>query len=105
MPKTPMTFCTRTATVLCGVCLAPFGRDYPWSFLRPRFWMNMRSGLRKMRLLISCLTVRRNLARLSQGGAPRAYVDLNRASDELDPALIEGVRRRGIIRALPQGLG
>ena len=33
-------------------------------------------------------------APLLRAGAPRAYVDLNRAIDELDPALIEGVRRQ-----------
>ena len=37
--------------------------------------------------------------------APRAYVDLNRACDELDPALIEGVRRGGHNPRVASGLG
>lgn len=37
--------------------------------------------------------------------APRAYVDLNRASDELDPALIEGVRRGSHNPRVASGLG
>jgi N-formylglutamate amidohydrolase len=36
---------------------------------------------------------------------PRAYVDLNRASDELDPALIEGVRRNVHNPRVGSGLG
>lgn len=37
--------------------------------------------------------------------APRAYLDLNRASDELDPALIQGVRRQGHNPRVASGLG
>ena len=36
---------------------------------------------------------------------PRAYVDLNRSPDELDPALIEGVRRHGHNPRIASGLG
>jgi N-formylglutamate deformylase len=38
-------------------------------------------------------------------GAPRAYIDLNRSCDELDPALIEGVRRQGHNPRVASGLG
>ncbi len=38
-------------------------------------------------------------------GAPRAFVDLNRAADELDPALIEGVRRGAHSPRIASGLG
>ena len=38
-------------------------------------------------------------------GVPRAYVDLNRACEELDPALIEGVRRQGHNPRVASGLG
>ncbi len=38
-------------------------------------------------------------------GVPRAYVDLNRSSDELDPALIEGARRQGHNPRVASGLG
>ena len=38
-------------------------------------------------------------------GAPRAFVDLNRAPDELDPALIDGVRRTAHSPRIASGLG
>jgi N-formylglutamate amidohydrolase len=37
--------------------------------------------------------------------APRAYLDLNRGPDELDPALIEGVRRAAQSPRIASGLG
>ena len=37
--------------------------------------------------------------------APRAFVDVNRAADELDPALVEGVRRSGHNPRVSSGLG
>ncbi|SDC61910.1 N-formylglutamate amidohydrolase [Ruegeria marina] len=37
--------------------------------------------------------------------APRAYLDLNRSADELDPALIEGVRKGGHNPRVASGLG
>ena len=40
-----------------------------------------------------------------KAGAPRAYVDLNRGADELDPALIEGVVRQGHNPRVASGLG
>ena len=40
-----------------------------------------------------------------KAGMPRAYVDLNRSADELDPALIEGVRRVGHNPRVASGLG
>jgi N-formylglutamate amidohydrolase len=36
---------------------------------------------------------------------PRAYVDMNRAIDELDPALVKSVRRRGHNPRIASGLG
>lgn len=36
---------------------------------------------------------------------PRAYVDLNRCTSELDPALIEGVDKRGVSPRIASGLG
>lgn len=44
-------------------------------------------------------------APLLLAGAPRAYVDLNRAADELDPALIDGVRAQGHNPRVASGLG
>ena len=44
-------------------------------------------------------------ARFIKAASPRAYVDLNRSPDELDPALIEGVRRQGHNPRVASGLG
>lgn len=44
-------------------------------------------------------------APLLSAAAPRAYVDLNRSPDELDPALIEGVHRSGHNPRVASGLG
>lgn len=44
-------------------------------------------------------------APLLLAGAPRAYIDLNRGIDELDPALIEGARRHGHNPRVSSGLG
>ncbi|UYV37661.1 N-formylglutamate amidohydrolase [Rhodobacteraceae bacterium D3-12] len=40
-----------------------------------------------------------------RAGAPRAFVDLNRGAEELDPALIEGVARQGHNPRISSGLG
>ena len=42
---------------------------------------------------------------LLSANVPRAFVDLNRGPDELDSALIEGVRRRGHNPRVASGLG
>ena len=44
-------------------------------------------------------------APLIMAGTPRAYVDLNRSADELDPALIEGAPRQGHNPRVTSGLG
>lgn len=44
-------------------------------------------------------------APLLMAGAPRAYVDLNRGAEELDPALIEGVARNVHNPRVASGLG
>mgnify|MGYP001793258226 CR=1 FL=1 len=82
------------------------GRDYPWTFMR-------RSALDELGVRSSedafvddlFETAPRHGAPFIKAGAPRAYVDLNRASDELDPALIEGVRKNGHNPRVSSGLG
>ncbi|MFA3916933.1 N-formylglutamate amidohydrolase [Ruegeria hyattellae] len=44
-------------------------------------------------------------APLLKAAAPRAYIDLNRGVDELDPAVIEGARRQGHNPRVTSGLG
>ncbi len=82
------------------------GRDYPAGFLR--------EAALDLRLLRSSedAFVDRLFAAAPACGAPllaavvpRAFVDLNRAADELDPDLIEGVRRRTHNPRVASGLG
>lgn len=44
-------------------------------------------------------------ARFIKACVPRAFVDLNRSADELDPALIDGIRRQGHNPRVASGLG
>jgi N-formylglutamate deformylase len=44
-------------------------------------------------------------APLISATAPRAYVDLNRGPEELDPAVVEGVRATGLNPRIAAGLG
>lgn len=44
-------------------------------------------------------------APLLTAAAPRAFIDMNRARDELDPALIAGVKRQGHNPRVASGLG
>ncbi len=76
----------------CVVFASPHsGRDYPPSFLATTQLdeRTIRSSEDAWvdRLFDSAPELG---APLLRAGAPRAYVDLNRAVDELDPALIEG---------------
>ena len=82
------------------------GRDYPWDFIRDS--------------LLDELTIRSSEdayvdllfesvpdfgAPLLCATLPRAFVDLNRAPDELDPALIAGSRQTGHNARISSGLG
>lgn len=82
------------------------GRDYPWTFLR-------RTELDKLSIrssedafvdqLFDCAP--QYGAPFLCAGAPRAFVDLNRSAEELDPALIDGVSRHGHNPRIASGLG
>ncbi|WP_297768530.1 N-formylglutamate amidohydrolase [uncultured Roseovarius sp.] len=82
------------------------GRDYPWTFLR-RTTLNEHSVRSSEDAFVDQLfdCAPRVGAPLIKAGAPRAYVDLNRSADELDPALIEGVSRQGHNPRVVSGLG
>jgi len=82
------------------------GRDYPWSFLRRTVLDEhaIRSSEDAyVDRLFECAP--QFGAPFLKAGAPRAFVDLNRSADELDPALIEGVRRTGHNPRVASGLG
>ncbi|SPF79793.1 N-formylglutamate amidohydrolase [Pseudoprimorskyibacter insulae] len=91
----------------CVVFASPHsGRDYPWSFIN-------RTELDETLIrssedayvdrLFDCAPAFG--APLLCAGAPRAFIDLNRSSEELDPALINGVRRGGHNPRVASGLG
>lgn len=92
----------------CGMVLssAHSGRDYPAEFIAqsPLSERALRSSEDAFvdllfqdapGLGVPLLTAR----------APRAYVDLNRSPADLDPALIEGVKKTGLNPRLSAGLG
>lgn len=91
----------------CVVFASPHsGRDYPWSFLRKTVLdeHTIRSSEDAfVDRLFECAP--QHGAAFIKAGAPRAYVDLNRSADELDPALIEGVRKTGHNPRIASGLG
>src|SRR6056297_2175597 len=72
------------------------GSDYPLTFLRGTR-LNERSVRSSEDAYVDRLfdCAPQMGAPFIKAGAPRAFVDLNRAPDELDPALIEGVRNSG----------
>ncbi|MEX0276141.1 MAG: N-formylglutamate amidohydrolase [Ruegeria sp.] len=82
------------------------GRAYPESFLK-------RSVLNRNMIRSSeDAFVDQLFAGVAQTGAPflkavmpRAYLDLNRSAEELDPALIQGARRQGHNPRVASGLG
>jgi len=82
------------------------GRYYPWSFMR-------RSVLddRSVRTSEDAFMDRLVDAAPSLGAPllvaeyPRAYIDLNRAADELDPAVVEGARYPSQNPRISSGLG
>lgn len=95
---------TRTTSV---VFASPHsGRDYPRGFLRQAVLdaHQIRSSEDAfVDQLFDC--VPRYGAPLLTATAPRAYLDLNRGPDELDAALIEGVRRNPHNPRIASGLG
>ena len=91
----------------CVVFASPHsGRDYTWSFMRKTVLNEhaIRSSEDAfVDQLFECAP--EYGATFLKAGAPRAFVDLNRARDELDPAVIEGVRRIRHNPRVASGLG
>ena len=82
------------------------GRDYPLSFMR-RSMLDERTIRSSEDAFVDLLfdAAPEFGAPLIAANAPRAYVDLNRSAEELDPALIEGVRRSAHNPRVSSGLG
>ncbi len=82
------------------------GRDYPWSFIRAS-QLDEKTIRSSEDAFVDQLFAHAPQcgAPLLAASAPRAYVDLNRSADELDPALIYGVKQSGHNPRLSSGLG
>ncbi|MBL3570708.1 N-formylglutamate amidohydrolase [Rhodovulum sp. BSW8] len=82
------------------------GRDYSWSFLRQTV-LDERAVRSSEDAFVDLLfsDAPEHGAPLIVASAPRAYVDLNRAAEELDPAVIDGARLAGHNPRISSGLG
>jgi len=82
------------------------GRDYPWTFLRQTV-LDERTIRSSEDAFVDLLfaAAPSHGAPLIAANAPRAYVDLNRAAEELDPAVVEGARLAGHNPRISSGLG
>ena len=95
-------------TISCGAVFSSphSGRDYPSSFLKDSVLdaVAIRSSEDAFvdQLFMSAIE---NGAPLLAASAPRAYVDLNRGADELDPAVVAGVHLVGSNPRISSGLG
>jgi N-formylglutamate deformylase len=91
----------------CVVFASPHsGRDYAWTFLRSTVLDEHAIRSSEDAFVDQLFDCAPSFgATFIKAGAPRAFVDLNRAQDELDPALIEGVRKQGHNPRIASGLG
>ena len=82
------------------------GRDYPWSFRR-RSVLDERTLRSSEDAFVDVLfdTAPEHGAPFLMANAPRAWVDVNRGPEELDPALIEGVGKPAHNPRIASGLG
>ncbi|MEX3313541.1 N-formylglutamate amidohydrolase [Sulfitobacter sp. PS-8MA] len=107
MPMTAFEVLRPDRNLSCVVFASPHsGRDYAGSFLRRTVLDEhaIRSSEDAfVDLLFDCAP--RYGASFIRAGAPRAFLDLNRAPEELDPAVIEGVARQGHNPRVASGLG
>ncbi|MEM6479757.1 MAG: N-formylglutamate amidohydrolase [Pseudomonadota bacterium] len=107
MPKSAYTL-TRPSTQTTGVVFASphSGRDYPLWFLRKSI-LNERAIRSSEDAFVDRLFERAPSfgAPLLVAGAPRAFVDLNRSPDELDPALISDFTKAVHNPRVASGLG
>ena len=107
MPKSAYEVVLPSVSRSCVVFASPHsGRDYSATFLRGSV-LDERAIRSSEDAFVDQLfdCAPEFGAAFIKAGAPRAFVDLNRARDELDPALIDGVRRQGHNPRVASGLG
>lgn len=82
------------------------GREYPWAFLRKSV-LDERAIRSSEDAFVDLLFEDAPAmgAPLLAAEVPRAFIDVNRSSDELDPALIEGVPKSSHNPRVASGLG
>lgn len=82
------------------------GRDYPWSFVR-RTVLDERTLRSSEDAFVDRLfdAAPRHGAPFLTAIAPRAWIDVNRSAEELDPALIDGVKKSAHNPRVSSGLG
>ncbi|MDJ1009348.1 MAG: N-formylglutamate amidohydrolase [Paracoccaceae bacterium] len=107
MPKAAYTISMPQARTTSVVFASPHsGSDYAWNFLR-RSVLDERAIRSSEDAFVDLLfgSVTEHGAPLLACSAPRAFVDVNRSLDELDPALIEGVGKSAHNPRVASGLG
>ena len=101
-------FLTRPAQQTSSVVFASphSGRDYPRSFLRRSLLDELAIRSSEDAFVDQLISAAPDYgAPLLAARMPRAYVDLNRAAEELDPAIVEDVRPVGHNPRIASGLG
>ncbi len=82
------------------------GRDYPWAFLRDSVLDSVAIRTSEDAFVdVLFEAAPRCGAPLLCATAPRAFIDLNRGAGELDPAVIEGIRKSSHNPRVASGLG
>jgi len=107
MPRPPYLLTMPDKRTTASVFASPHsGREYPWGFIRGS-QLNEKTIRSSEDAFVDKLfaAAPENGAPLLSTAIPRAYVDLNRGADELDPALITGVKQTGHNPRISSGLG
>lgn len=82
------------------------GREYPWSFMRQTVLDAHIIRSSEDAFVDQLYEEASNVgAPLLRAGSPRAFIDLNRSCEELDPALIHGARKLNNNPRVASGLG
>ena len=107
MPKVAYEVLHPEKRTSCVVFASPHsGRDYPDSFLRSTVLDAKEIRSSEDAFVDQLFDIAPEFgAPFLLAGAPRAFIDLNRSADELDPGVIEGVRRHGHNPRVSSGLG